>query len=699
MDEKQLEQLEDTQPLPTAEELLEQPLPEVDEDVGDLPHFDLDDILKEFGDPDAMPEAGAEEGLDEPEAAGPMDGDTIRLDTVCDVRAAAAEPPAEPEAEEPACAEEAPDTPAPEVPPASAAFTGQWEPEYEQPMGEYVPPRPILFQPKNRIRELKRQLVAGPEKRYYTLAEIGVGKLQFAIFLSLLVVLVSAGSTVAFAMGMVPENRLRLMIFGQCLAMLVSALLGSFQLIEGITDLFKKGFTLNTMLLVTFVVCCIDGVFCLQQLRVPCCAGFCLEVTLSLWSVYQRRAGEMGQMDTLRKASRLDCLKLEPDFFEGNKGLLRSEGQVSDFMDHYQQTAAPDRIIGWYSLAASLASAGLGLWAGQTSGMYDGIRVAAVSLLAAVPVTGFIAYSRPFGILVRRLHGAGAVLCGWKAVKKLSRKAVFPMTFEDLFPLGTFRIHGVKFFGSELPEKIIAYGTAIIVSSGSGLAPVFTQVLDSRNGRHYDAQNLRAYDNGGIGGEVCGESVLVGSISFLKEMGVEVPEGIKVKQAICVSIEGELRGLFAVTYDKVRSASMGLKTLCGCGRNLQMVVTAGDCMLDNQFLRSHFGVKTKRIRFPGYTERELLQKVQSSEESPALLLTTREGLLPYAYGIAGARSLRKASAAGVAICLLGGIAGLGVMAVLTLLGRLDLLTPVHMFAYQLLWLIPGLLATAWVRAQ
>ena len=695
MDEKQLEQTVPTEEapeqLPTAEELLDQPLPETDTEVEGLPDFDLDDILKEFGSGEAAETAAHQEEIPVEEAAPPasdLGGDTVRLDTVAVVRSAAKEvPSAKPIEEEPAQQAE----------PASVAFTGQWEPEYEQPMGEYVPPQPIIFKPKSRIRELKRQLVAGPEKRYYTLAEIGVGKLQLAIFLSLLVALASAASTVAFAMGMVPDNRLRLMIFGQCLAMLVSALLGSFQLIDGVTDLFKKGFTLNTMLLVTFLVCCVDGVFCLQQLRVPCCAAFSLEVTMALWSTYHRRSSEMGQMDTLRKASRLDCIRLEKDYYGGKKGLVRGEGQVSDFMDHYMTHSAPDKIIGWYALGAMLASAGIAVTAGMYHGLYEGIRVAAVSLLAAVPVTGFIAYSRPFAVLVRRLHGAGTALCGWKGVKGLCGKAVFPLGFDDLFPMGTTKIHGVKFFGSESPEKVIAYGAAMINGSGSGLAPVFTQVLDSRNGRHYDVQSLRAYDNGGIGGEICDESVLVGSISFLKEMGVEVPEGIQVKQAICVAIEGELAGLFAVTYDKVRSASAGLKTLCGC-RKLQMLVTASDCMLDNTFLRSHFGVRTKRILFPSFTDRTALLEKEPTEEARVLLVTTREGLLPYACGIAGARMLRKASAAGVVIHMLGGIVGLGIMLTLTLLNRLDLLTPVHMFAYQLLWLIPGFLATTWTRS-
>ena len=121
-------------------------------------------------------------------------------------------------------------------------------------------------------------------------------------------------------------------------------------------------------------------------------------------------------------------------------------------------------------------------------------------------------------------------------------------------------------------------------------------------------------------------------------------------------------------------------------------------MLDNQFIRSQFGIKSKRILFPPYADRAALQQTASGEDAKSLLLTTREGLLPYAYGVAGARLLRKSCAAGVVIHMLGGIVGMGIMLTLTLLGRLDLLTPVHMFAYQLLWLIPGFLATTWTRS-
>ena len=176
------------------------------------------------------------------------------------------------------------------------AFTKSWEPEYEQPIGEYVPAKPIAFRPKSRLKEIKGKLVNGPEKQYYALLEQGTGKLQAAIFFSFLVVLLSAGATALYALGMVQPERLRLMVFGQFLAMLISALLGCYQLLEGGADLLKGRFSLNTLLLFTFALCCVDGVMCLQQQRIPCCAAFSLQVTMSLWSAYQTRTTKLGQL-------------------------------------------------------------------------------------------------------------------------------------------------------------------------------------------------------------------------------------------------------------------------------------------------------------------------------------------------------------------------------------------------------------------
>lgn len=683
--------------------------------------FSIDDILKEFGkprDPDKedaaeelseglsgeMDEETAEEEIPEmelpeelpeeaqapePDMDAALSGDTVRLDSPELLKGIVhdAEPiDDEDEQETVAAAQE-----------ETIAFTEGWEPEYEQPMGEYIPPQPIAFPTRAESREMKRKLVIGPEKKYYELTEKGLGKLQIAMFFCLLVVILSAVSTVAYAQGMIPENRIRLMIFSQFLAVLVSALLGSFQLVQGVADLLKGRFTLNTLLVVTFLVCCVDGVFCLLQERIPCCAAFSLEVLMSLWSTYNRRHAELGQMDVLRKAGKLCGVYAKEDAWEGKKVLLRIPGQVDDFMSNYDQGSEPEMRQGRYALIAMCVSLAIGIFAGITKDLYTGIQMVAISLLAAMPATAFIVTSRPFAILQRRLHRLGAVLCGWQGVKQLCGDVVFPLYNEDVFPLGTTRMNGVKFFGSRPTDMVLAYAAAVVMAEGSGLAPLFKQVLDSRNGRYYDAENLRHYENGGIGGNVLDEPVLVGPLSFLEEMGVEVPEGIQVSQAVCVAIDGELCGVFAISYEKTRSATAGLSTLSSY-RKLNPAMIAGEFMMSEEFIRKKFSIKSKRLLFPDEQTRRELRMIQPEEGAEAALLTTALGLAPMAYCVTGARALKQSCDLGTVLHMVGGILGMAVVLALLLMGAMHLLNPANMFLYQLVWMIPGFLLTEWTRS-
>ena len=684
--------------------------------------FDLEEIMREFGShepeeekPEETPgeEAPAEEGEAQPD----LSATTIRMEAVAEEtteeitveepseEAPEAEAPEEvteevppveePEAEEPPAEEEAPaEEPPAEAPAGAEAFTDKWEPEFEQPMGEYVPPQPILFQPRSRLRELKRQLIAGPEKLYYELAEKGLGKLQAGIFLSALLVILSGLSTALYAMNMVDPSRLRLMVFFQIFVMLLSALLGIFQMIDGLLAPFRKRFTRNTLLLITFLVCCVDAFFCLQQLRVPCCAVFGLQVTLSLCNAYQERMDRMGMLDTMRKATRLAGVAACPDYYEGATGFLRKEGQVEDFMDNLDRRSTPQKVQDIYALIAFLASAAIAAVALVLGGSVAAFfQVWAVTLLAAAPASAFVIFSRPAAILQRRLHRLGTVICGWQGIVGLSGKAVFPLTHKDLFPGNMVKMNGVKFFGHRDPDEIVAYSTALMVAADSALAPLFTQVLDSRNGRHYDARAFQSYE-GGIGCQVKGEPVLAGSAAFLRKMGVEVPQNIQLADGVYVAVDGELCGLFAMTYGKSKSTVAGLATL-SAHKNLRPLVLSREFSLNAQSLHARLGLKTKRFIFPQNPE-DLWQK-EVPEEAPSLLLTTRDGLSPIAYGITGARALRLTWILGLIIHLIGGILGLGIMLTLVLLGSLHLLTPANLLLYHCIWLIPGILITEWTR--
>ena len=625
-------------------------------------------------------EAEAEIAEIAPTAEEPVTGDTVRLDTLSVIEALGEAPEDAVHMEE-EDGEEAEETEAPES---------------EEPEAEVKPKEPIPFNPRAKLRELKRKLIAGPEKRYYDLSEIGVGKLQISIGLNIVIVLLCAGVALLFAGGGVPENRMRLLIFSQMLAMLTSALLGSYALLDGAADLLKGRFTMNTMMMMTFIACCVDVGFCLNELRVPCCAAFSLEMVMALWQRYEKRTTEIGQMDTMRKATRLNSVVKVKDFYEGRPGFLRSEGQVEDFMDNYDQTTGPEKAQYAYIFISFLTCIGIAVLSGMRHGVSMGVRIFATSLLVATPASFFVALTRPMAVLERRLHMVGTVLCGWKGVKGLSGRAVFPLKDADLFPKGSAKLNGVKFYGDRNPDEVVEYAAALINRNGGTLVPVFKQLLDSRQGRTYDVVNYRDYERVGIGGEVCDEPVLLGSMTFLQDMGVEIPEGTMVNQAVYCAIDGQLCAVFAINYAKARASAAGIVSLCGY-RKLTPVMLCEDFMLSESFLRSKFSVNTRRIAFPTREIREELAARKPDEDAVSLALITQEGLASYAYAVAGARVLRTACRIGLAIHMLGGIVGMLVMLALGFLGATYLLTPLNVLLYQLVWMIPGLLATNWTK--
>ena len=632
-------------------------------------------------------------------APAPVTGDTIRMDAA-QIRseAAVSDVTADTVRFTPVG-----ETPMPEpfrvnpIPEGAEPFSAGWEPEYDKPIGEYVPPEPIVFRPRSRLGELKRKLMEGPEQRYYALSEKGVGKLQIALFVSMLVVVLAVVSIVLHRLDMVRDNRMRLLVFGELFAMLLSALLCWERLTDGVGAMLRGRFNTDTLLAFSFAACLADGFFCLKEVRVPFCAAFCLEVLMCLWSEYQKRATELLQMDTLRKATRLNRISRAPDCHEGRPGIFVSDGEPEDFMDTYQTPSTPEKALSLYALLALLISVGVAVTAGLKGGLQAGIHTWSAAILAACPATMLICQTRPLHTLQRRLYRFGSVLCGWQGVTAASGKAVMPLTDEDFFPGGSVKINGVKFYSPRNPDTIIAYSTAVMTASGSCLAPLFEHMLKSRKAQSYEVEEFKTYGDTGLGAIICGESVLVGTQEFLKDMGIELPAGTRVSQAIYVSIDGEFSCVFALAFGKLKGVSAGLSALCR-HRRLSPVLASRNFLLNEGFIHSKFGVDTRRIAFPAPDDRDRLAAWQPDPEScVSCALTTQEGLAGSAFAITGARSLRSASVAGAAVHIFGGLVGLAAVLILTVFSRVDLLTPANLLLLELIWAVPGLLLSEWTR--
>lgn len=573
-------------------------------------------------------------------------------------------------------------------------FEEQWDDLLETDE-DFQIPEPVLHRPKSRLRELRQKLVKGPEQRYYTLSEQGVGKILAALIFNVLLMLLSVGFTIFCTMKGMPASRLRLVVFVQFLTMLMSALLGCYRLIDGVTDMVRLRFTPDSLLALTFVACCVDGVICLQQLRLSVCGAFSLQMTMALWAAYNRHNTEMGQMDTLRRAINLDGLACVPEDYEKMTGFRICRGEVEHFMDNYQELSAPDRVLNWYCLSVAAASLVIAAFGGVLHGLSVGVQLCCAALMVGLPATGFLATVRPMEVLEKRLHKLGTVICGWQGVRAVRRRIAVPLNDKDLFPSGSVRLNGVKFYGDRNPDQVVTYTSALIGANGGALVELFEQLRDSRGGRIYLVENLHIY-KGGVGGEIGEDGILVGTLQFMQDMGVEIGKGTRVSQAVYTAIDGELCGVFAVTYGKAKSSVAGVRTLCAC-RSLIPVMTTKDFMITESFIRSKFLVNTRRIAFPDRATSVDICARREPEDPQVVALTTKEGLAPMAYAITGARTLGSAMYTGVILHMIGGIVGLLIMAALAYIGSAELLSPLYVLLYQLVWMIPGFLVTEWTR--
>ena len=160
-----------------------------EKELQELEDFSLEDIIREFSDHPAEVKQAAEEApeetLPEPEAVAEEEPQEEAAETETEEAATAEEEKEIPKADfsdtirvDPAVIlkgtdhnaqpiEEEPEEKADTVPlepqqipqeqeKTEPAFTGEWEPEYEQPMGNYVPPQPIAFPSRAESREMKR---------------------------------------------------------------------------------------------------------------------------------------------------------------------------------------------------------------------------------------------------------------------------------------------------------------------------------------------------------------------------------------------------------------------------------------------------------------------------------------------------------------------------------------------------------------
>ncbi len=418
----------------------------------------------------------------------------------------------------------------------------------------------------------------------------------------------------------------------------------------------------------------------------PYASVSCLALVFAQWGV---RRESKGNYDMLRAAS----LDEEPPYLVANtlQGACKQRGDVPGF---FTTAARSDAATLWQTallpafLAAALVFAGLSS-AGQERGGDFLLNLSAI-LPAAATFSLPLCWALPWSKLSEHLQKTGCAVAGWSGAQKISSRRRMIVTDTDLFPPGTVQLNGRKLYG-ETQEQAVSLAASMARAAGSGLERLFNNLVRSEGGRYEKVDDFSFYEEGGWSGTVKGESVLMGRASFMRKMNVRLPADVNLPTGVFLAVDGELRAAFAVKYTPSENVAFALKLMQRS--RIQPILASRDPNITPALIKRKFS-RGAHMEYPGLSERIALSEAEKDRDFPRALLF-REGLLPYAETVAGSLRLCKAVRRAAAISLLGSWAGTLLTFYLTSLGAYELLNPLALEVFLLLWTLPVLLMADW----
>ena len=667
------------------------------------PAYSLEEIMNEFG---------GWTKRDAPAPAEPVTDETVRL-AVPAAEAKGEEKPAEPPAGgdtirfTPVEEEKAPE---PERP---AVWTYRGEPDPERPAPDPKEARELAraerrekrqaekrrrqlerFQKKEarkkRAQEQPEHTFASPEAAYAFYAAASGTRLRL---------LVSTLLCLGSVLLLVLSTPLITGAFSDHAAVFSAAMLGLLLLqavcsydvcLSGVIALLRFRFDQYSMLFLTLCAVVADAFFAVAEGRTPFCTVASILLLLALWGrdlLYDARRR------SLRAISNMDepvAAIREEKAWHGYDCIFRAPGDAEQFAVQLEMPDAGSRIMRVWAPVMTAVTLALSVLTSLRTGEHF-LWAWSAMLLASFPAGILIAYAKPFSALARRLYRAGAAIAGWQGARILSGEAGLIVEDADLFPPQNVTQGGMKLYGSRPAPMVIGYANAVVQTAGSGLVPLFEQMMHDQNGRRYTVDSFRRYESGGLGATIRGDVVLMGSIAFMKLMRVRVPEGTRLKQAVYLSVNGELTAVFALNYAPAESVRAGLASVLRAGALVPVLATR-DFMITPQFLKQRYKIPPEHIEFPIVEERAALSEPETVRSGTQGALMARSSFASFAGSVVAARGLRSTAILCICIALVGSILGAGLMFVLTFLGADLAASCWNLFLYTALWLLPGLLA-------
>ena len=435
---------------------------------------------------------------------------------------------------------------------------------------------------------------------------------------------------------------------------------------------------------------------------IPYCAVSAGSVFFAMWGHTHRFASLMRTCKTAVAAgNEPDSVICEDNLWDAQTGFIRRARPAPDFMTSAQQ---PDIVSRVMRFIAPLLIICCFLFAGLSAGKHPAgaehphvtyffWALSAISC-ATVPMTTFCAFPFVFSRISRRLSHMGAALAGWFGAVEMNRGSLAVLSDLDLFPAGTMALNGLKALGTHSFDRITAYSYSLLAASGSGLCRALEPLVKDQKNTLRHVSNFETQE-GGVSGEIEGCIVLLGTLNFMHRMGIQMPREQSIKNAVYLSINHDLAGIFAVSY--IPSGQTEGALVLMERQKIGTVLAVRDFNITPTLLKNKYGVDPDEIEFPVVEDRIELSGGEKTLRSRPAALLTREGLCPYAEAMAGGQRLYRFTLINLMLHLLSLIGGVLLMFFFTHSvadGAAAAISPFNVLLFMLIWWVVTWMSSA-----
>lgn len=543
------------------------------------------------------------------------------------------------------------------------------------------------------------EMPAANAMRFYT-AQLKPLRIRFfaALFVSLILVYISFGYSAELPLlGAMMNVRVAALF---CLvAELCVILLGLDVFTHGLTSLARGQPGSESLVAVSCIASALDAVYTAAAgagaRGLPFCAVSALSVTFALWGGQLSCRGYRSSFRVLTLGK--NPMLVTAERAEGGKAfsLVKAQGSPTGFIQRSEEADPCEELSAICAPLLLAAAPVLALAATVGRGAPQNfLHVWAALAAVCAPYSATCGFPLLFSLTARRLAQSGAAIAGWAGVRDIGRGRQIVLTDGDLFPPGTLSIGGIRILEGVYTDKVISYTGSMLVASGSGLAPLFSELM-RKNGCSLQRVENFTVEEGGVRAFIRGEEIRVGTSGYMHLCGVRLPQKLAAKNAVYTAAGGSLIGIIPIQYAALPSVQAALVALIRGKR--KPVIAVRDFNIDPLLVRQKFNTSTDGFEFPSFTERYRISGAVPAAESPVAAVLARDGLAPFAEIAERGLRLHRAARLCAVLTLLCSAVGLILLFTLGWEAAFMSANAGNLITYMLLWLVPVVVTTFRVR--